>query len=266
MTDIALTDSPYIRRSRFTIYHGLVASVMIHAAIAVPFILRRLEPPPQEPSLLTVELDGMVSDTQAAQQVMEETKGSVKQDEQQAVKPAEKVEAPPTEELPPPEPPARKTEPVVKQEVVPDPTDETLPAPPPPPVAQPETSSSSSAAADAGTLDIKGQREQQAAQRLQQQRQEEIDRLKSYANIVYKKVMGHLVYPKGGQRPHGTATVSFFITSSGAIRPDSIRIVDSSGKADLDEAAIKSIRASSPFEAPPREIPLAIPISFHAKH
>jgi len=264
MTEFALTHTPYIRRTRFTIYHGLVASLAIHAAIAVPFILRRLEPPPQEPSLLAVELDGMVSDTQTAQKQIEETKGAVKQDEQQAAKPVEKVETPPEEQ--PPEPvPQQKAEVVPKQDVIPDPTDDVIPAPPPPPVAQPDTSSSSSKSADAGTQDIKGQKEQQIAQALKKQRDEEIDRLKAYVRSLSKKVQDHLVYPDGGHRAQGTATVAFTITASGLVKPESIKVVESSGKPQLDEGAIKTIRASSPFEAPPKEMTVAIAVAFGKK-
>jgi len=262
MTEFALAHSPArLHRSRFTIYHGLAVSLVIHAAIAIPFLLRRLEPPPPDSSLLSVELDGFVSDTQTAKQVMEETKGEVKQDEQQAVKPVEKVETPPEEV--PPEPVPEKMEPVPKQEVVKDPTEDTLPAPPPP-VTQPEMQNAVKSA-DAGAQDIKGQKEQQDAQTLKKQRDEEIDRLKAYVRSLSKKVQDHLVYPDGGHRAQGTTMVAFTITASGLVKPESIKVVESSGKPQLDEGAIKTIRASSPFEAPPKEVTVAIAVAFGKK-
>lgn len=87
--------------------------------------------------------------------------------------------------------------------------------------------------------------------------------LDNYAKALAKKVRGNLVYPDEGRR--STAIVSFTIMADGKIRDDTLKIVESSGQAKLDASALKTIRASVPFDPPPKEITIAITIDFARK-
>lgn len=66
----------------FTIYHGLIASLAIHAAIASPFVLRGWMQPPDEPEALVMELQGVSAATQSEDKVVLETKGEEAQEQE----------------------------------------------------------------------------------------------------------------------------------------------------------------------------------------
>ena len=95
----------------------------------------------------------------------------------------------------------------------------------------------------------------------------EVDRLKDYVKLLTKKVQANLVYPDEGRQAglQGTATVSFTILGTGQIRPESVKIVASSGRPQLDASALKTIRASVPFDPPPKEMTVAIAVAFGRK-
>src|SRR5262249_52858368 len=98
----------------------------------------------------------------------------------------------------------------------------------------------------------------------------ERERIADYVKLLSKKVKTKLVYPKEGRRANerrkagllATATVAFTILSDGQIRPESLRIVISSGQAVLDTSALAAIRASVPFDPPPKVMTVAIPVDF----
>jgi protein TonB len=81
------------------------------------------------------------------------------------------------------------------------------------------------------------------------------------------KSLFQLVYPDEGRNAglHGTTTISSTVLDNGQIRPESLKIVASSGQAPLDASALKTIRASIPFAPPPREMTVAIAVSFAHK-
>jgi protein TonB len=60
--------------------------------------------------------------------------------------------------------------------------------------------------------------------------------------------------------------VSFTILPSGQIRPESVKIITSNGQPKLDASALKTIRASVPFDPPPKEMTVAIAVAFGRKH
>ncbi|MGX9428815.1 MULTISPECIES: TonB family protein [Bradyrhizobium] len=70
----------------------------------------------------------------------------------------------------------------------------------------------------------------------------------------------HLVNPGGGHA--SSATVTFFILSNGRIRPDSLKIVTNSGQSKVDASALQTIRASAPFDPPPKEMSITIVVDF----
>ena len=107
-----------MRKLRFTIYHGLAASIAIHSALGLPVVLYALAPPPEESPTLVVELQGLVAETQSEEKVLQETKG---QPQAEAAKPAESppVQPPVSERLPPPD--AERPPPEPKQAETPRP-------------------------------------------------------------------------------------------------------------------------------------------------
>jgi protein TonB len=267
------------RRSKFTIYHAFAVSLVLHAALSTPFVLHALASPPDDDDpTLVIELQGVTADTQNDQKVLQEIKGAASQQEADTAKPAEttpKSVATSTDEqpqtvaddgtLPPPASPA---------ETPPSPTEkkmdeETLP-PPTPPVPTAETTPSPTekkTGSEGAQNNVAGAVERQNAQKIAADRDEEADRLRDYVKVLVKKVQANLVYPDQGRRAglHGTATVSFTILSTGQIRQETLKIVESSGQPDLDASALKTIHASVPFAPPPQEITVAIAVGFGRK-
>jgi periplasmic protein TonB len=237
-------------RSRFTIHHGFAVSLALHAALVLPFVLYALAAPPEEPASLVVELQGVVADSQSEEKIVQETKGEAKRDQQDA---AEQAQSPAATPPPPDDQPTDVKE------------DETE-APPPPPDPQASRPGAAARSGVAGANDISGVAERQNAQTIKE-RDEEIDRLNRYVKLLTKKVMVNLVYPDEGRRGRlqGAATVSFTILPSGEIRPESLKIVASSGQPKLDESALKTVRSSVPFDPPPQEMTVAIAVAFGRK-
>jgi len=71
-----------------------------------------------------------------------------------------------------------------------------------------------------------------------------------------------LQYPDYARRAKltGTARFAFVIKQDGTI--ESLRLEESSGHPELDEAAEKAIKRSAPFPNPPAPALLIIPIEF----
>jgi protein TonB len=241
-----MTEDKMSRRLKFTIYHGLFASLALHSALSLPFVVYSLAAPPEEPPTLVIDLQGVVADSQTEQKVVQETKGEAKPDE---TAPAKREEATPT-----PTPPSE----VKPTEVAADDTELATPPPPQPAPAQPQAETKSGSA---GAITTPGVQEQQKAQTIK------ADPLKDYFKLLSKKVQANLVYPDEGRRAglQGTATVSFRILQSGQIRPETLKIVTSSGQPQLDANALKTIRSSAPFDPPPKEITVVIGVRFGGK-
>jgi len=112
-----------------------------------------------------------------------------------------------------------------------------------------------------------GAEERQKAQIIRQDPEEDINLLKGYVKRLTKKVQANLIYPEEGRQAglHGAATVSFTILGSGQIRPETLKIVASSGQPKLDASALKTVRSSAPFDPPPKEMTVAISVSFGRK-
>ncbi len=233
------------RTLKFTIWHGIAVSLALHSAFALPFVLDDMMPPADEPPLLVIDLQGVIADNQTEQKVLQQIKGAAQQEAQ-----AEKnVQA----EAPPP------------PEDVPKDITEKGDTPAPPPLAQAQPAPAAAAApqsGSAGSQNIKGAEEKQIAQTLKD-RNTERDRINAYVKLLGKKVRANLVYPDNGRR--AAATVSFTILGSGQIRPDSLNITESSGQSTLDASALKTIRASVPFDPPPAEMTVAITVDFDRK-
>ena len=60
--------------------------------------------------------------------------------------------------------------------------------------------------------------------------------------------------------------MSFTILTNAQIRPDALEIRVSGGQSKLDASALKTVRASAPFDPPQRQLPVAIAVVFGGKH
>jgi len=218
------------RTLTFTIWHGLIASVALHSALAVPFVMHTLVPPPDDVPLV-IELQGMEADRQTEEAIARQMPEPLPQQPQAAPTPPQ--EAPPPEpmeeaaaELPPPE---------VQPQQEPTPTQ---PQKTPTPI------------------------EQEDAQTLKVERDLEAERIRDYVKQLAKKAKANLVYPDGMIKLRGNATVSFALTADGKIRPGTLTILKSSGKPKLDASALATVRACAPFEPPPREMTVAFDVGY----
>lgn len=239
--------TPASRRTRFSIWHGFAASLLLHALAAAPFVWSRLAAPPDEPPTLVVELQGAIADSQAEQKVQQEIKGAVAQDRPEPPPPAL---APPSDTAAPP--------PL-------DPPEAALP-PPAPPQAEPKPQAATTLAGTGATT-VSGAEQQQNAQTVRAEPPTEIELLRDYVKLLSRKVQAHLIYPDDGRRAglQGTATVSFAILRNGQIRPETLKIVASSGQDRLDASALKTIRASVPFDPAPKDMTIVIAVEFGRK-
>jgi protein TonB len=228
-------------RRTLTITQGFALSLMVHAAAVLPFVLHREPTPPEEPSTLVVQLQGMLADSQADQKVMQETKGTPEQAEADAPTPAAS---------PPPDPPP----PEVADE------EGTQPPPPPPEAVSKPPATEVKVGTDAN--DVAGVQEQQIAQTIRDRTERDI--LSEYVKRLSKKVNANLVYPDDGRQAglRGAPTVSFGLRLDGQIRPETLKIVASSGHPKLDASALQTVRSVAPFDPPPREMTVAIVLGF----
>jgi periplasmic protein TonB len=245
-------ERPMIGRSRFTIWHGLAGSLVLHSLLGLPFVLYALAEPPEEAPTLVIELQGAVAEDQTEQKIQQEIKGSTERETAEPAKPAE-AEAPAEK--------AADDPPV-------DDKDATLPAPAPELPKQTPKPPAETKSGNAGADNIAGAEERQTAQRIRTDRETEIEQLREYVKLLSKRVQSHLVYPDEGRQAalQGTATVSFTILPTGLIRSETLKVVTSSGQPKLDASALKTIHASIPFDPAPREMTIVISVEFGRKH
>jgi protein TonB len=213
------------RALKFTIWHGMAASLALHSAVALPFVVNNLAPPPEDSEVLVVELQGMVSDVQAEEKVAQLP------DQSQPSQP------PPPQEAPPPETQEEDST------SAPEPQPQVSALQPPAPVQ---------------ARHVKDPDEQQKAQMLKAERDLEADRLRKYVMRLSKKVRANLI--KSGL--HGDAMVSLTVVDDGHIKPGTLRIAQSSGQPKLDASALATVRASAPFEPPPYEMNLNFNVGY----
>jgi len=223
---------------RFRLWHAFAVSIVLHAALGLPFLLAAVAPPREEVSPLVIDLQGVLADRQSEEKVVQQP--SPAQPQENAAPEERQEEQPKAAPTPPPEEQpqelAQKEEPAV-------------PAPPPPSAAAPAQRSDDAP---------------QIAQTIRPESLTEAELIRAYVILLSKKVQSKLVYPDEGRRAglQGSATVSFTVLETGEIRPESLRIVATSGQAALDASALKTIRASVPFSPPPREMTLKIVVDY----
>jgi len=226
---------------RFTIEPGFAASLALHGAVLLIAAWVAVAAPDDNEETLVVVFNGVEADDQVDEKLKEQTSGSpgstaVSPQQQTLVQAGEdrQMDAPPDE------------------------------AEPMPSAERPQATPANAIPGSPGSLEVSGEDQRQDARKLRQRVENQIDPLQTYAKLLTKKVQSKLVYPEAGRQAglQGAAAVSFTILPDGALRPGSLQVVSSSGEAKLDESALKTIRASAPFDPPRHEITLKITIKY----
>jgi protein TonB len=244
------------RKRKFTIWHGFAASIAVHAALGVPFIVSVIASPPEEQRLL-IELQGDVADSLDVAEVMQseidQKKGQLQQPRPDMPDPAKQPT--PQQATPVDEPPMGVAATEDASHNLPQPA----PTPSPHPVEAPPPAPEIKAAPDDNN--VKGATEYVPPSR--KFVQVEMSDQDYIFSVVVKKVREHRVIPDETKRGrlYGVTTVSFVILSNGDIRPETLKAVKSSGQPVLDAAALDTIRASVPFAPPPHEITVTFDIA-----
>ena len=90
------------------------------------------------------------------------------------------------------------------------------------------------------------------------------DRVSQYTNIVARRLQANLVYPEKMRRNgvEAVTTIVFTVTELGQIKKDSLQVRKSSGYKEMDDNALRAARDSAPFGEPPREMTLVIDVAF----
>jgi protein TonB len=237
-----------MQRPTFTFLHWLLVSLALHASAALLLLLlSHASTVPRVDETLVVEFQGVDSDVQAQEQNQQQNKGADGADESRSRQAgAEAVEEPETKE------PQRETADAV-----------------PAPTRQKEIggASSSAQAGAPGSAQTQGAERRQSAQTIQRSAERQMDELRSYVRGLSKKIQSELVYPKEGRRAgmQGVATVSFKIMADGSMNGETLHIVESSGKEELDASALKTVRLCSPFAPPPKEISVTMAVTYGRK-
>jgi protein TonB len=237
----------------------MIISLALHGALVLPFVVPSAEPP-EDPSVLVVELMGIRAPIQSEEKIQQQTKGEEASQQAQTATPPTPPDTQP--ERPAPEEPredasengtreqAPPEQPVEQQREAAQQQPPSLPAP--------------ASISNPGLADIEGVTEQQKAQAITKEDVDEKELLRAYLKVLTKKVQENLVYPDAGrlQGLKGTASVAFTVQADGAVAPGTLRIATSSGQPKLDAAAMKTVEASAPFAVPPRSITIAISVVY----
>ncbi|OPY68477.1 MAG: Gram-negative bacterial tonB protein [Syntrophorhabdaceae bacterium PtaU1.Bin034] len=234
-------------RGTFTFYHWLGISVLLHAALVLPFVVPTLHRPERTThNKLAIELYGMISNRQQE----EKRKAGTPIPQRPVPRVTRQKVAIPKQPQPPDKPPMESPVPME----TPGPTEEASGSAGASAVFVPAASGSG------GSADKDQQR-----QSIRSQTQRDI--IQEYLAMLTKRLRTNLVYPEEVRKKGvaGICTIAFTITSSGDIREGSLRVRKSSGYPALDASALRSARVSAPFEKPPKELTVAIAVSFEVE-
>jgi periplasmic protein TonB len=265
---------------KFTLVHGFAASLVLHGMAGLPFVLHGWAAPLERPPVLVVDLQGLDGEVQqeekTAQAEMDLGAAKANAAKPSETKPDEASKTRPDEPTPRHAPEAKQeaaaqapTPEAPPQDVAPD---GELPAPSqatPEQTAQAETTPTAAPPpATAQTTAVPGASStanleaSQTAETIKQDRKQEDDRRREYVKKLTSKVKNGLVYPDNDRRAEGSPKVSFTVLQNGQIRPDSLKVVISSGKPKLDASALKTIRSIAPFDPPPREMTVTFTVDY----
>jgi protein TonB len=241
------------RKWTFTLFHGFVASISIHALLGAPFIASVVAAPPEEPPLV-IELQGVADDSLDIAEVKPSDIEQKRGDTREARPAMPSQDARPQQTTPSDEQPMDIAAGEEATHNLPQPAPtrpaKTIEAPPPAPEMK--------AAPDDNN--IKGANEYVPPTRKLVQVQITED---EWARLVEKKIRVNLHVPEAVNRAYrrGVTTVSFVVLTDGRIGPDTLKVVKSSGYAMIDRSALDIVRASAPFAQPPQEITYQISIA-----
>ena len=88
--------------------------------------------------------------------------------------------------------------------------------------------------------------------------------MQRYISKLTQSINARLVYPvealaKGWT---GEVTVRFRLTEDGSLVPGALSVVTGSGRALLDEAALRAVTKSAPFASPPKSAEIRLTLHF----
>lgn len=92
----------------------------------------------------------------------------------------------------------------------------------------------------------------------------EADLINAYIRQLTKQAKDHLIYPLEAKRKRleGISEVSFVVTESGTIKSNTLKITRSSGSTILDASALETITRIAPFQRPPHQLTVSFGIDF----
>jgi protein TonB len=230
----------------FTLWHGLAGSLALHGLFVFGLLLWLNGARGDMDDTLVVEFEGVNSDVQAGEQHRRETAGAGGAEAAQSATPGSMDEETKRDEVQPPvdgDPPADKKDKVKG------------------------AAASGASSEPLGRESRAGGDNEQSAQTLQRRAAEEMSVLEAYVQKLSRKIQSKLVYPKEGRHAgmQGVTTVSFRILDDGGILPESLKVVVSSGRPELDASALHTIEASVHFVAPPRALTVTLAVTYGRK-
>ena len=266
---------------------GYAVSLVLHAVLILPFLPIVRSSAPDTPEILALDLSGVESDVQNEQQ----TAGTKR--EVATAAPNDTAQPPPPEPVPQPPiaPEPRKPEAPKMADPPPPPVVKDVTPPPPEPVqasseaipaapAEPATTKPTEVeappretpardtppvppAATAAAESTPGADADRQAHALAREKADAA-KLEAYVKGLTQRVQRNLLYPAAGRKTglKGTARVAFTLGLDGRILPGSLRIAESSGQEALDDSALRTIRESAPFDAPPQSMMIVISLNY----
>ena len=239
---------------RFTLWHGLAVSLAMHACIVLPIAAWMLDTPrapDRSSNRLNVEIVGIVAKRQTLAQ-------------------PQRIEAPlPKYAKPRHELKDIKAAAVPKEPASTEPHTEQMEPSTNAPEAVRLTQTASAQREDSN---LSGARAQAGADAQQPQQaiaahDDMNDRIAAYMAQLTKHLQSNLIYPQDAKKKkiEGTSLVSFVITESGEIQPNTLVVKRSSGNSALDASALGTVAGSAPFQKPPRELNVSIELEFEVE-
>jgi protein TonB len=236
---------------RFKLGHGVAISLVVHVCIVLPiaiWVLNTTRAPHLSSNRLNVEVLGVIAPRQTAAQQQRIASAPSKHAEpiqkRNDTKPAVVHEAPApiephTQQI---EPSTNTSEPVRTPQIA---------------STQHEESNESRPRAQAGA-------DAQQPQQTIAAHNDMTDRITVYITQLAKHLQSNLIYPQDAKKKkiEGISLVSFVITESGEIQPNTLVVKRSSGNAALDASALRTVASSAPFQKPPRELNVSIELEF----
>jgi len=238
---------------RFTLAHGVALSLILHGCLALPLLAWMMHTPSRYRSninRLNVEIFGMLSNRQAAAQQKRIEKGRPG-----APSPEQSLQKAPKPEIARREV-ATDSSSVQSETIIDMPDAVQLPLAS---SSSTENSSGSGSGSESRGGGDSGQR-----QLFIGHRNTDADLISAYVAQLTKQVNAHLIYPNEVKKKgfEGIAWISFVVTASGELKPNTLTIKKSSGYAALDANALKTITAIAPFQRPPHELTISLGIDF----